>query len=114
MSATQFATPAALEILVEKYATFLHKPKPRGPVPRSLRRAAVELVASGLDSSLVEKKLGFRWGQIRRWRAASAKTPTVARRTRMLEVVPDVASQPPPQTARVTIEGRRITIELSL
>lgn len=103
---------ARLNALQQRYAEYRTHARPRGRVPEDLRTATLELVDAGLKPGVVEKSCCLQWGQLKRWRERRIARMG-SRSTRILEVVDGNASAPM-ETARVTVEGKRLVLEFPL
>jgi hypothetical protein len=100
-----------LETLQQRFVS-LRNVKSRARVPEALRKAALELIDAGVSQTAVVRSCRVSWEQIRRWRKrVSAGEP------RVLDVVDSRTPAALAETnlaTRVTIEAKRIIIELPL
>lgn len=100
-----------LAALQGEYAEYRARAKPRERVPDALRVATLVLIDSGVRLRAVLDACRLQHHQIARWRVQRDGSPA-SPAPRVLKVVD--APSAPDAAARVTIEGRRIVIELPL
>ena len=101
-----------LDALREMYAEYRAHAKPRERVPDDLRAATLDLIEAGVPQGIVEASCNVQNRQLDRWRDRRGGVGPVPS-ARVLRVVesPRAATG---GTAKVTIEGKRIIIELPL
>lgn len=89
---------------------------PRARVPPEIRAAVLELIDRGTPVSKVCKATGLAHGQFQMWRkSAGLQKPTIITASRVLTVEPShTAEADLPKGLRVSYEGGRLVVELSL
>ena len=93
----------------KRYGEFRSNAKPRERFPEGLRVATLDLIDSGVPQSIVEATCKVQGQQIARWRDRHSGLDPVPV-ARVLKVVDTAAATS--GAAKITIEGRRIIIEL--
>ncbi len=106
------ALQTRLETLVEQFARFREHAKPHQRVPQSLRVAAVTLVQAGVKPSIVGKRCGLQTAQLKAWRERVDVPSMLLTTPRVLQVVASPVGDNSEARARVTIEGKKVVIEL--
>ena len=112
MSAIDYSLNDRIAGIAEQFAEFRARAKPRERVPEDLRVAILALTDAGVSLSTAARACGIQLGQLIRWRdrrVMAAPPPP-----RILKVVDTPAPPTSDECARVTIDGRRIVIELPL
>lgn len=89
---------------------------PRARVPPEIRAAVLDLIDCGTPVSRVCKATGLAHAQFQMWRKSSdRRQPTMIAASRVLTVVPSVTAEADlPRGLRISYEGGRLVVELSL
>ena len=98
-----------LQALADQYATYRENAKPRERVPDALRAATLDLIDSGISPGVVVAACRVQRPQLALWRRR--RSGRGDREPRILQVVEAPATG---SSVRVTIESKRIVIELPL
>lgn len=107
---------SCLVSLKAEFEAFRSQSRSHARIPGHLRRAALEILASGLEPSLVTTTLGVTSAQVAVWRRRMMPREVVVasdERPRVLDVIPSMPRVAAPTGLRVSYEGGRLLLEFS-
>jgi hypothetical protein len=108
-----FDPHVCLKSLKADFKAFRTQFRPHSRIPDHLRRAVVEAIASGLDSTLVTSSLKVSPAQLILWRQRILPQAIVTDASRILDVIPVMPGEAMPTGLRVSYEAGRLLLELS-
>lgn len=104
-----------LELLKSEFTTFRTQCRPNTRIPKHFRKGVLAALSSGLSRTLVLRTLGLHSGQVAIWEHRNRKAAAVPKNSpRVLKVVPVPPAPELPAGLRISYEGGRLLLELSL